>query len=80
MIGVITLRFLAGLFVELLAKFTYLQDAAYLTVLAVGMRLLFKACLATASGRVKSSTLERRTRRAFSPDGALFYTYLGFTP
>lgn len=45
MIGVITLRFLAGLFVELLAKFTYLQDAAYLTVLAVGMQLLFKALL-----------------------------------
>ncbi|HEY9709475.1 MAG TPA: hypothetical protein V6D48_14825 [Oculatellaceae cyanobacterium] len=44
-IGVITLRFLAGLFVELLAKFTYLQDAAYLTVLGVGMRLLFKALL-----------------------------------
>ncbi len=45
MIGVIALRFLAGLFVELLAKFTYLQDAAYLTVLGVGMRLLFKALL-----------------------------------
>ncbi len=45
MIGVIALRFLAGLFVELLAKFTYLQDAAYLTVLAVGMRLLVKALL-----------------------------------
>lgn len=44
-IGVIALRFLAGLFVELLAKFTYLQDAAYMTVLAVGMRLLFKALL-----------------------------------
>lgn len=44
-IGVIALRFLAGLFLELLAKFTYLQDAAYLTVLAVGMRLLFKALL-----------------------------------
>ncbi len=44
-IGVITLRFLAGLFVQLLAQFTYLEDAAYLTVLAVGMRLLFKALL-----------------------------------
>lgn len=44
-IGVITLRFLAGLFVQLLQQFTYLQDAAYLTVLAVGMRLLFKALL-----------------------------------
>lgn len=44
-IGVIALRFLAGLFVELLAKFTYLLDAAYLTVLLVGVRLLLKALL-----------------------------------
>ena len=45
LMGVVTLRFLAGLFVELLSKFTYLQDAAYLTVLGVGMRLMFKALL-----------------------------------
>ncbi len=45
LMGVITLRFLAGLFVELLSKFTYLQDAAYLTVLGVAMRLMFKALL-----------------------------------
>lgn len=43
MIGVITLRFLAGLFVRWLEQFTYLQDAAYLTVLGVGLRLLCKA-------------------------------------
>lgn len=45
LMGVITLRFLAGLFVELLSKFTYLQDAAYVTVLGVAMRLMFKAML-----------------------------------
>lgn len=45
MIGVIALRFLAGLFVQCLTKFTHLEDAAYLTVLWVGMRLLFKALL-----------------------------------
>ena len=44
-IGVITLRFLADIFVQLLAKFTYLEDAAYLTVIGVGGRLLCKAVL-----------------------------------
>ncbi|MEE3719999.1 hypothetical protein V2H45_24995 [Tumidithrix elongata RA019] len=43
--GVIALRFLAGLFVEWLAKFAYLQDAAYLTVMTVGFRLLGKAVM-----------------------------------
>lgn len=43
LIGVITLRFLAGLFVRWLEEFIYLQDAAYLTVLGVGLRLLCKA-------------------------------------
>ena len=43
MIGVITLRFLAGLFVRWLQQFTYLQNAAYLTVLGLGLRLLCKA-------------------------------------
>ena len=43
MIGVVTLRFLAGLFVRWLEQFTYLQDAAYLTVLGIGLRLLCKA-------------------------------------
>lgn len=42
-IGVITLRFLAGLFVRWLEQFVYLQNAAYLTVLGVGLRLLCKA-------------------------------------
>jgi len=72
MIGVITLRFLAGLFVQWIEEFTYLQDAAYLTVLGVGMRLLFKALLpdyvppewavlmfiARGAGRLKISTVE----------------------
>ncbi|MGI0487821.1 TerC family protein [Pantanalinema rosaneae CENA516] len=41
-IGIVTLRFLAALFVRWLTEFTYLQDAAYLTVFAVGLRLLCK--------------------------------------
>lgn len=45
LLGVIALRFMADLFVQLLAKFAYLQDAAYLTVFFVGMRLLCKAFL-----------------------------------
>lgn len=43
LIGVITLRFVAGLFVRWLEQFVYLQDAAYLTILGVGLRLLCKA-------------------------------------
>jgi len=45
LIGVIALRFLAELFIEWLNRFTYLQDAAYLTIFWVGVRLLFKALL-----------------------------------
>lgn len=45
LLGVITLRFLAGLFVEWLTQFPFLQDAAYLAVLAVGLRMLFKVLL-----------------------------------
>ncbi|MBD2330067.1 DUF475 domain-containing protein [Alkalinema sp. FACHB-956] len=44
-IGIITLRFLAGLFVRWLSEFTYLQDAAYLTIVGVGIKLLCKAIL-----------------------------------
>ncbi|MFY7933668.1 MAG: TerC family protein [Microcystis aeruginosa] len=43
-LGMLALRFLTGLFVRWLAEFVYLQDAAYLTVLAVGGRLLLKPC------------------------------------
>ncbi|MFO0279522.1 MAG: TerC family protein [bacterium] len=46
-LGMLALRFLTGLFVRWLAEFVYLQDAAYLTVLAVGGRLLLKACQPT---------------------------------
>ena len=42
-IGVITLRYLASLFIRWLEEFTYLQNAAYLTVFGVGFRLLCKA-------------------------------------
>lgn len=44
-IGIVTLRFMAGLFVRWLAEFTYLLDAAYLTVFSVGVRLMFKALI-----------------------------------
>ncbi|MEG3437502.1 hypothetical protein V0288_10260 [Pannus brasiliensis CCIBt3594] len=43
-LGVLALRFLTGLFLRWLAEFVYLQDAAYLTVLGVGGKLLVKAC------------------------------------
>lgn len=39
-IGVITLRFLAGLFIRLLAQYTHLEDAGFITVGLVGVRLL----------------------------------------
>jgi YkoY family integral membrane protein len=42
-IGVITLRFLAGLFIRWLKEFTHLEDAGFLTVGFVGLRLLVKA-------------------------------------
>ncbi|MGH8001026.1 MAG: TerC family protein [Brasilonema sp.] len=44
-IGIITLRFMAGLFVRWLSEFTYLLDAAYFTVFCVGVRLMFKALI-----------------------------------
>lgn len=44
-LGIIALRFMAGLFVRWIAEFTYLLDAAYLTVLVVGSRLMLKALI-----------------------------------
>jgi YkoY family integral membrane protein len=41
-IGVITLRFLAGLFIRWLEEYTYLEDAGFITVGFVGLRLLLK--------------------------------------
>jgi YkoY family integral membrane protein len=41
-IGVITLRFMAGLFIRWLDEFVYLEDAGYITVAFVGLRLLIK--------------------------------------
>jgi YkoY family integral membrane protein len=41
-IGVITLRFLAGLFIRWLDEFTHLEDAGFITVGFVGLRLLMK--------------------------------------
>ncbi|WP_421657101.1 TerC family protein [Leptothermofonsia sp. ETS-13] len=39
-IGIITLRFMAGLFIRWLNEFTHLEDAGYITVSLVGLRLL----------------------------------------
>lgn len=41
-IGVIALRFLAGLFMRWLEEFTHLEDAGYVAVALVGMRLLLR--------------------------------------
>lgn len=41
-IGVITLRFLAELFIRWLKEYTYLEDAGFITVGLVGLRLLIR--------------------------------------
>jgi YkoY family integral membrane protein len=41
--GVITLRFMAGLFIRWLKEYAYLEDAGYITVGFVGLRLLVRA-------------------------------------
>jgi YkoY family integral membrane protein len=41
-VGVITLRFLAELFIKWLQEYTYLEDAGFVTVALVGVRLLLK--------------------------------------
>ncbi|PAX59704.1 TerC family protein [Brunnivagina elsteri] len=41
-VGVITLRFMAGLFIRWLDEYTHLEDAGYITVAFVGFRLLLK--------------------------------------
>lgn len=43
LIGIIALRFLAGLFIRWLEIYTHLQDAGYMTVVVVGVRLIIKA-------------------------------------
>lgn len=42
-IGVITLRFMAGLFIRWLDEYVHLEDAGYVTVGLVGSRLLIRA-------------------------------------
>lgn len=42
-IGVLTLRFMAGLFIRWLKEYEYLEDAGYITVGLVGLRLLLRA-------------------------------------
>ena len=44
-IGIITLRFLAGLFIRWLQEYTYLEDAGFITVGFVGVRLLLKVVM-----------------------------------
>ncbi|MBM0741458.1 hypothetical protein JOY44_07495 [Phormidium sp. CLA17] len=41
-IGIVALRFMAGLFIRWLAEFTHLEDAGYITVAFVGLRLLLR--------------------------------------
>ncbi|MGI0488340.1 TerC family protein [Pantanalinema rosaneae CENA516] len=41
-IGIVTLRFMAGLFIRWLDEFTHLEDAGYITVALVGLRLLLR--------------------------------------
>ncbi|KHG41691.1 MULTISPECIES: TerC family protein [Aphanizomenon] len=41
-IGIFTLRFMAGLFIRWLDEYTNLEDAGYITVAFVGLRLLLK--------------------------------------
>lgn len=41
-IGIVTLRFMAGLFIRWLEEFTHLEDAGYITVALVGLRLLMR--------------------------------------
>jgi YkoY family integral membrane protein len=41
-VGIITLRFLAGLFIKWLEEFTHLESAGYLIVFLVGLRLFIK--------------------------------------
>jgi YkoY family integral membrane protein len=42
-IGIIILRFMAGLFIRWLKEYTYLEDAGYITVGLVGLKLLVRA-------------------------------------
>jgi YkoY family integral membrane protein len=46
-IGIITLRFMAGLFIRWLTEFAHLEDAGYLTVAIVGLRLLARVVYPT---------------------------------
>ncbi|WP_353930294.1 TerC family protein [Okeanomitos corallinicola TIOX110] len=41
-IGIVTLRFMAGLFIRWLDEYLHLEDAGYITVAFVGLRLLLK--------------------------------------
>lgn len=41
-IGIVALRFLAGLFIRWLEEFLYLEDAGYVAVALVGLRLLLR--------------------------------------
>ncbi len=42
-IGIVILRFMAGLFIQWLDEYTHLEDAGYITVALVGIKLLVRA-------------------------------------
>jgi YkoY family integral membrane protein len=46
-IGIIILRFMAGLFIRWLEEYTHLEDAGYITVGLVGVKLLIRAAFPT---------------------------------
>jgi YkoY family integral membrane protein len=46
-IGIIALRFMAGLFIRWLGEYVHLEDAGYLTVALVGLRLLVRVINST---------------------------------
>ncbi|MCU0527240.1 MAG: DUF475 domain-containing protein [Elainella sp. Prado103] len=45
LVGVVTLRFMAGLFIRWLDEFVHLEDAGFLTVALVGLRLLARVLM-----------------------------------
>ncbi|MGB7314194.1 MAG: DUF475 domain-containing protein, partial [Nodosilinea sp.] len=85
-IGIITLRFMAGLFIRWLEEFEHLEDAGFITVAFVGIRLLVRVIDPTLvppewamvlvialvfTWGFSKRTAEKRTADAASDDPAL---------
>jgi YkoY family integral membrane protein len=51
-IGIITLRFMAGLFIRWLEEYVHLEDAGYITVALVGLRLLLRVLTETSGNNL----------------------------